>query len=38
MVFEWLLDALVTTALTALVVGALVISCAALNPPRGPRR
>lgn len=37
MFFEWLLDALITTALVVLVLVALVISCAALHPPRPPR-
>ena len=38
MLFEWLLDALVTSGLTVLVLAALVITCAALHQPRPRRR
>ncbi|MFD1150457.1 hypothetical protein [Saccharothrix hoggarensis] len=37
MFFEWLLDVLVTGFLTVVVLVSLVITCAALHPPRGPR-
>ncbi|MER5264092.1 hypothetical protein ABTZ99_18670 [Actinosynnema sp. NPDC002837] len=36
MLFEWLFDVLITTLITVLVLASLVITCAALNPPRGP--
>ncbi len=37
MLFEWLLDVLITVLITVLVLASLVITCAALIPPRGPR-
>jgi hypothetical protein len=37
MFFDWLHDVLITIALTALVLASLVITCAALHPPRPPR-
>ncbi|MEU4765035.1 hypothetical protein AB0H12_17425 [Actinosynnema sp. NPDC023794] len=36
MLFEWLFDVLITILITVLVLASLVITCAALNPPRGP--
>jgi hypothetical protein len=36
MLFEWLFDVLITIFITVLVLASLVITCAALNPPRGP--
>jgi hypothetical protein len=36
MFFEWILGALVNVFTTVLVLAALVITCAALYPPRPP--
>jgi hypothetical protein len=36
MLFEWLVDVLITVFLTVVVLASLVITCAAIYPPRGP--
>ncbi len=36
MLFEWLVDVLITTLMTVAVLASLVITCAAMYPPRGP--
>lgn len=36
MLFEWLVDVLITTFMTVAVLVSLVITCAAMYPPRGP--